>query len=76
MLRPQEVRLLLTVVAHSNARMCLQIIDACGLRLTEGTPRYVADIAPQRMLGQVRQGKGGKDRFVPLAPRVLALLRA
>ena len=28
------------------------------------------------MLVRVRQGKGGKDRFVPLAPRVLELLRA
>ena len=27
------------------------------------------------MLVRVRQGKGGKDRFVPLAPRILELLR-
>jgi integrase/recombinase XerD len=27
------------------------------------------------MLVQVRCGKGGKDRYVPLAPRVLTLLR-
>jgi integrase/recombinase XerD len=74
-LSPQEVRLLLTLVEHSKARMCLQIIYACGLRLTEGTQLQVADIDPQRMLVRVRQGKGGKDRFVPLAPRVLALLR-
>ena len=28
------------------------------------------------MLGRVCQGKGGQDRLVPLAPRVLELLRA
>jgi site-specific recombinase XerD len=71
----QEVRQLLSLVENSKARMCLQLIYACGLRLTEGTQLQVADIDPQRMLVRVRQGKGGKDRLVPLAPRVLALLR-
>jgi integrase/recombinase XerD len=75
-LSPQEVRSLLAVVANPKARMCLRLISACGLRLTEGTHLQVSDIDPQRMLVRVRHGKGGKDRFVPLAPRVLALLRA
>jgi site-specific recombinase XerD len=48
---------------------------ACGLRLTEGTQLQVSDIDAQRMLVRVYQGTGGKDRFVPLAPRGLALLR-
>src|SRR5262245_26822311 len=56
--------------------MCLRMIYACGLRLREGTQLQVTDIDPQRMVVRVRQGKGGKDRVVPLAPRVLELLRA
>jgi integrase/recombinase XerD len=56
--------------------MCLQVISACGLRLTEGTQLQVSDIDAQRMLVRVRQGKGGKDRLVPLADRTLELLRA
>jgi integrase/recombinase XerD len=75
-LSPQEVRHLLALVHNLKARLCLQLIYACGLRLTEGTQLQVADIDAQRMLVRVRQGKGGKDRFVPLAPRVLELLRA
>jgi integrase/recombinase XerD len=75
-LSPQEVRSLLILVESCNARMCLQLIYACGLRLREGTQLQVADIDPQRMLVRVHQGKGGKDRLVPLAPRVLELLRA
>ena len=71
----QEVRHLLSLVEQAKARMCLRLIYACGLRLTEGTQLHVPDIDPQRMLVRVRQGKGGKDRFVPLAPRVLALWR-
>jgi hypothetical protein len=40
-------------------------------QLTERTPLQVADIDAQRMLVRVRQGNGGNDRYVPLAPRVL-----
>jgi integrase/recombinase XerD len=74
-LSPQEVRSLLALGQRSKARLCLQMIYACGLRLREGTPRQVSDIDPQRMLVRVRQGKGGKDRLVPLAERTLELLR-
>jgi integrase/recombinase XerD len=74
-LSPQEVRALLTLVHNRKARMCLRMIYACGLRLREGTPLQVSDIDPQRMVVRVRQGKGGKDRLVPLAPRVLELVR-
>jgi integrase/recombinase XerD len=71
----REVRSLLGLVEHPKARMCLQMIYACGLRLTEGTQPQVSDIDAQRMLVRVHQGKGGKDRLVPLPPRVLELLR-
>jgi integrase/recombinase XerD len=71
----REVRSLLALVEHPKAQMCLRMIYACGLRLTEGTQLQVSDIDAQRMLVRVHQGKGGKDRLVPLAPRVLTLLR-
>jgi site-specific recombinase XerD len=74
-LSPQEVRALLALVANPKAQMCLKIIYACGLRLREGTQLQVSDIDPHRMLVRVRQGKGGKDRYVPLAERTLALVR-
>ena len=76
MLSPQEVRSLLAVVERPKARMGLQRISACGLRLRDGTQLQVSDIAPQRMLVQVRQGKGGKARLVPRADRTLERLRA
>ena len=74
-LSPQEVRSLLAAVTRPTAQMCLQMIYACGLRLREGTHLQVSDIDPQRMLVRVRQGQGGKDRYVPLAERTLELLR-
>jgi integrase/recombinase XerD len=69
------VRSLLAWVQRSKARMCLPMLSAWGLRLREGTPRQVADIAPQRMLVRVRPGTGGKDRLVPVAARPLELFR-
>jgi integrase/recombinase XerD len=72
----RAVRSLWALVANPTARMGLQLIDACGLRLREGTRLQVLDIDSQRMLVRGRQGKGGKDRFVPLAPGVLEVLRA
>jgi integrase/recombinase XerD len=75
-LSPQEGRALRTVVHHRKARRCRRLISAGGLRRRDGTPLPVADIAPQRMVVRVRQGTGGKDRLVPLAPRGLELVRA
>jgi integrase/recombinase XerD len=74
-LSPQEVRSLLALVVNPKAGMCLRMIYACGLRLREGTHLQVSDIDPHRMLVHVPQGKGGKDRVVPLAARTLELLR-
>ena len=67
---------MLALVERPTAQMCLRLIYACGLRLTEGTQLRVSDIDAPRMLVHVHGGKGGNDRCVPLAPRVLTLLRA
>jgi site-specific recombinase XerD len=70
-----EVRQLLSAVRDLRSRMCLITIYSCGLRLSEGLALTVADIDSQRMVVRVRQGKGGRDRYVPLADRTLVLLR-
>lgn len=70
-----EVRHLLAQVRDLRARVCLTTIYSCGLRLSEGIGLTVADIDSQRMVVRVRQGKGGSDRYVPLAQRTLELLR-
>jgi len=70
-----EVHQLLRAVRNPRSRTCLTTIYSCGLRLSEGLALTVADIDSQRMVVRVRQGKGGRDRYVPLADRTLALLR-
>ncbi len=71
-----EVRHLLGLVRDPRARLCLTTIYSCGLRLSEGIGLTVGDIDSQRMMVRVRQGKGGRDRYVPLPIRTLVLLRA
>ncbi len=71
-----EVHRLLACVQRPYYRVCLSTIYACGLRLQEGVGLQVADIDSGRLMLHVRQGKGLKDRYVPLPQRTLALLRA
>ncbi len=48
---------------------------AAGLRLSEATHLKVKHIDSSRMQLKVEAGKGGKDRYVPLSPRLLTELR-
>lgn len=74
-LSPEEVARLLEAARPGRERMLLQTAYACGLRLMEVLTVEVADIDSARMLLHVRQGKGNKDRLVPLSPRLLKELR-
>jgi integrase len=56
-------------------RVCLGTLYSCGLRLKEGLHLQVADIDSDRLQVHVRNGKGGKDRYVPLPERTLQMLR-
>ncbi len=71
----EAVRTLLQRVRLPRYRACLTTIDACGLRLQEGTHLQIPDIARARMLVHVRCGKGAKDRYVPLPHQTLEGLR-
>jgi integrase/recombinase XerD len=75
-LSPDEVLHLLEGAPPPRDRVLLQVAYACGLRLSELTHLQVTDIDSARMVVHVRQGKGGKDRLVPLSLRLLEELRA
>jgi len=46
------------------------------LRRSEACQLKVRDIDSPRMVLRIEQGKGGRDREVPLSPTLLAALRA
>jgi integrase/recombinase XerD len=66
---------LLRSIEHPRYRVLLTTIYATGLRLSEALALRAADIDSKRMVVRVRQGKGKKDRYVPLPPALLELLR-
>ena len=72
----QEVRLVLARIRRPAARMSALVMYSCGLRATAATRLRPPDIDSRRMMLCVRNGKGGKDRYVPLPQRTLELLRA
>jgi integrase/recombinase XerD len=75
-LSPDEVLRLLNAASPGRDRVLLHVAYGCGLRLSELLHLQVGDIDSARMVIHVRQGKGAKDRLVPLSLRLLEELRA
>ena len=70
-----EVRRLIDAVRTPHNKTFFWTVDSLGLRLQEGLNLHVGDIDGARMVVHVHRGKGSKDRYVPLPPRTLAVLR-
>jgi site-specific recombinase XerD len=75
-LSPEEVGRLLDATQPGRERVMVQTAYACGLRLEELLHLQATDIDSSRMVVHVRQGKGRKDRLVPLSLQLLEELRA
>jgi site-specific recombinase XerD len=56
-------------------RTILMVLYATGIRRAEICRLQVQDVDSARMMIHVRQGKGGKDRDIPLSQTLLAQLR-
>jgi site-specific recombinase XerD len=76
LLNRAEVGRILTACANPKHRMMLTLCYGCGLRLGELVSLKVRDIDGERQLLRVEQGKGAKDRLVPLSDTLLTQLRA
>lgn len=75
-LSPEEVMHFLDCIDSTKYKTILMTAYAAGLRVSEATHLKVTDIDSQRMVLRVDQGKGNKDRYVMLSPRLLEALRA
>lgn len=71
----KEVWHLLDHLRRPDLRMCATLMYACGLRASEAARMKIDDLDGKRMVVWVRQGKGDKDRQIPLPGRTLESLR-
>jgi integrase/recombinase XerD len=74
-LSQEEVARFLGAVDNLKQRMVLTVCYATGLRISEAVHLTPAAIDSQRMVIRVEQGKGRKDRYVMLPPKLLDMLR-
>lgn len=70
-----ELQQFFEAIPNLKHRAALMTAYAAGLRVSEVVALKVTDIDSQRMVIRIEQGKGRKDRYVMLSPRLLTLLR-
>ncbi len=75
-LSPEEVIQFLDCVRSRKHRALLTACYAAGLRISEAVALTPPAIDSKRMVLRVEQGKGKKDRYVMLSPKLLEILRA
>ena len=74
-LSPEEVLQFLDCVRSRKHRAILTTCYAAGLRVSEAVALTPAAIDSKRMVIRVEQGKGQRDRYVMLSPKLLDILR-
>ena len=74
-LSPEEVLHFLNCVEKRKHRAILTTCYAAGLRVSEAVALRPQAIDSQRMVIRVEQGKGKKDRYTMLSPKLLEILR-
>lgn len=71
----EKIAALLGSLTNLKHRAILMTLYSGGLRVSEAVHLKVSDIDSQRMVLRIEQGKGRKDRYVMLSPRLLKALR-
>jgi integrase/recombinase XerD len=74
-LSPEEVARLIEAAPNLLYRTLLMLLYATGLRRTEASTLKISDIDSSLMLIHVHQGKGARDRELPLTQKLLDALR-
>jgi len=72
----QEVKLLLKTPKLLPHRLILALLYGCGLRNFELCGLKIVDLDLDRKMLHVRQGKGRKDRYVPLCEMLIRGVRS
>ena len=74
-LSPEEVTQLIDAAHNLYYRTLLMTLYSTAVRRSELCRLQVDDIDSQRMIIRIHQGKGRRDRDVPLSPKLLEALR-
>lgn len=74
-LNTDEVKRIIGAVTNPKHRCMLMTIYGAGLRVNEAVKLRREDIDAERMTLFIRNGKGGKDRYVTLSRKLLARIR-
>ena len=72
----EEIERFLDAVTGLRNRVVLATAYAAGLWVSEVVRLKLSSIDSKRMLIHIENGKGGKDRYAMLSPRLLDILRA
>jgi integrase/recombinase XerD len=74
-LSPAEILSLLQAASCFSHHVLMATMYGTGVRVSEAVHLRVSDIDSQRMTIRIELGKGAKDRYVMLSPKLLELLR-
>ncbi len=74
-LSPEEVTRLIEAAPNLLYRTILMTLYSTGMRRAELVNLRASDIDKELMVIHIRDGKGGRDRNVPLSPKLLEALR-
>jgi integrase/recombinase XerD len=74
-LSPDEVALLIDSASNLFHQTMLMTLYSTGMRRAELCNLKTTDIDSERMMVHIHQGKGGRDRDVPLSQKLLETLR-
>jgi integrase/recombinase XerD len=71
----QECHSLVDAAENLKRKAVIAVLYSSGIRLAECANLAITDVDSKRMVLNVRNGKGGKDRQALLSPRTLIILR-
>lgn len=74
-LAAQEVQDVLSAISNFKHRTLIMFIYSTGARVSECVNIKLSDVDSKRMQVNIREGKGLKQRMVPLSPVMLKILR-